>query len=215
MSRVYVGNLPVDVRERELDDVFSRYGTISSVDIKGGREGTTRFAFLEFEDPRDAEDAVRREDGADMGGARMRVEIARGGRDRFDDHRSRDRFDDDYRGRRYDDRGDDRRRGLGPSPFGPSRKTDWSVQVSGLEPSMSWQDLKDHFRSYKLEVTHADVDRRGYGTAMFASQADAEDAVKLVDGSDMKNMRGSCVVRVDPERGQERDTRRRSRSRSP
>lgn len=57
------------------------------------------------------------------------------------------------------------------------------------------------------------VDRRGYGTAMFASQADAEDAVKLVDGSDMKNMRGSCVVRVDPERGPERDTRRRSRSR--
>lgn len=37
MSRVYVGNLPVDVRERELDDVFSRYGGISSIDIKGGR----------------------------------------------------------------------------------------------------------------------------------------------------------------------------------
>lgn len=87
----------------------------------------------------------------------MQVEIARGGRDRFDDSRGRDRFEDDYRGRRYDDRGDDRRRGLGPSPFGPSRKTDWAVQVSGLEPSMSWQDLKDHFRSFKLEVTHADV----------------------------------------------------------
>ena len=37
MSRVYVGNLPVDVRERELDDIFSRYGGISSIDIKGGR----------------------------------------------------------------------------------------------------------------------------------------------------------------------------------
>ena len=48
---------------------------------------------------------------------------------------------------------------------------------------------------------------------MFASQADADDAVKMVDGSEMKNMRGSCVVRVDPERGQERETRRRSRSR--
>lgn len=28
---------------------------------------------MEFEDPRDAEDAVRKEDGADMGGSRMRV----------------------------------------------------------------------------------------------------------------------------------------------
>lgn len=37
MSRVYVGNLPIDVRERELDDIFSRYGSISSIDIKGGR----------------------------------------------------------------------------------------------------------------------------------------------------------------------------------
>lgn len=37
------------------------------------REGTTRFAFLEYEDPRDAEESVRKEDGADMGGSRMRV----------------------------------------------------------------------------------------------------------------------------------------------
>lgn len=106
------------------------------------------------------------------------VEIARGGRDRgsgFED-RGRDRsYGDRYRDDRYDDRGggrdrygggaddrygggDDRRRGgLGPSPYGPSRKTDYSVEVSGLEPSMSWQDLKDHFRGYRLDVTHADV----------------------------------------------------------
>lgn len=48
---------------------------------------------------------------------------------------------------------------------------------------------------------------------MFASKDDADDAVKLVDGSEMKNMRGSCVVRVDADRPPERDTRRRSRSR--
>ena len=47
--------------------------------------------------------------------------------------------------------------GLGPSPYGPSRKTEFEVTVSGLEPSMSWQDLKDHFRTLRLEATHADV----------------------------------------------------------
>jgi hypothetical protein len=26
-----------------------------------------------------------------------------------------------------------------------------------LEPSMSWQDLKDHFRAFRIEVTHTTV----------------------------------------------------------
>jgi hypothetical protein len=32
---------------------------------------------------------------------------------------------------------------------------------------------------------------------MFASREDMEDAVKVVDGSEMKNMRGVCTLRVD------------------
>lgn len=104
------------------------------------------------------------------------VELARGGRDRFFDDRGpppplrergygdRDRGADDYRPRpRYDDRyGDDPRRGgpprsLGPAPYGPSRKTDYAVELSGLLPEMSWQDVKDYFRDNRFEVTHADV----------------------------------------------------------
>jgi hypothetical protein len=73
----------------------------------------------------------------------------------------RDRNNDDYRPRpRYDDRADEpggRRMGLGPSPYGPSRKTDYGVELSGLLPEMSWQDVKDFFREQRLEVTHADV----------------------------------------------------------
>jgi hypothetical protein len=42
------------------------------------------------------------------------------------------------------------------------------------------------------------VDHRGNGTAMFASQDDMDEAMKDVDGSEMKNMRGTCIIRVDP-----------------
>jgi hypothetical protein len=34
MTRVYVGNLPLDVKEREIDDIFYKYGRITDVQIK-------------------------------------------------------------------------------------------------------------------------------------------------------------------------------------
>lgn len=34
MARVFVGNLPEDVRERDLSDKFDRFGRIASVRIK-------------------------------------------------------------------------------------------------------------------------------------------------------------------------------------
>jgi len=54
---VYVGNLPDDIREREIEDLFYKYGRIRDLVIKGGRSGPP-FAFITFEDARDADDAV-------------------------------------------------------------------------------------------------------------------------------------------------------------
>lgn len=53
-SKVYVGNLPDDIRENDLEDVFYKYGKVRHIDIKngGGRGGGAPFAFLEFDDPR-------------------------------------------------------------------------------------------------------------------------------------------------------------------
>ena len=44
----------------ELEDAFSYYGRLRSVWVARNPPG---FAFIEFEDPRDAEDAVRGLDG--------------------------------------------------------------------------------------------------------------------------------------------------------
>lgn len=74
-TRVYVGNLPLDIQEHEIEKIFHRYGRPDSIDIKGGREGNSRFAFLEFRDSRDANDACDGENGRDFAGARLRVRI--------------------------------------------------------------------------------------------------------------------------------------------
>lgn len=83
MSRdtiVYVGNLPGDVRSREVEDLFDRFGRVRSVDIKPGtRDGMPAYCFVEYDDPRDADDAVRKMDGASAYGKRLRVS-AWGGR---------------------------------------------------------------------------------------------------------------------------------------
>lgn len=48
--KVYVGNLPADIRARDLEDIFYKYGKIVDVDLHD-RRGPP-FAFVEFEDPR-------------------------------------------------------------------------------------------------------------------------------------------------------------------
>ena len=56
--RLYIGNLPMDIREREIDDLFYKYGRIVDIDIKSTSRPPA-FAFISFDDSRDAEDAIR------------------------------------------------------------------------------------------------------------------------------------------------------------
>lgn len=48
--RVYVGNLPADIRQHDLEDLFYKYGRINFIDVKLSRGAP--FAFIEFDDPR-------------------------------------------------------------------------------------------------------------------------------------------------------------------
>lgn len=48
--RVYIGNLPPDIRQRDLEDLFYKYGHINFIDVKLTRGAP--FAFIEFDDPR-------------------------------------------------------------------------------------------------------------------------------------------------------------------
>ena len=71
-TMIYVGNLPLDVRESELDKLFYSFGRIKRIDLKVPMRPPA-YAFIDFEDPRDAEDAVEERDGYSFAGEKLRV----------------------------------------------------------------------------------------------------------------------------------------------
>lgn len=60
MARVYVGNLDSRTTERELEDEFRVYGVLRSVWVARRPPG---YAFIDFDDRRDALDAIHELDG--------------------------------------------------------------------------------------------------------------------------------------------------------
>ncbi|XP_071448719.1 serine/arginine-rich splicing factor 1B isoform X3 [Hetaerina americana] len=173
--RIYVGNLPPDIRTKDIQDLFYKFGKVTFVDLKN-RRGPP-FAFVEFEDPRDAEDAVHARDGYDYDGYRLRVEFPRGG------------GPGGFRGGRG--------RGRGP----PARRSQYRVLVTGLPPSGSWQDLKDHMREAG-DVCFADVFKDGTGVVEFLRYEDMKYAVKKLDDSRFRSHEGEVsYIRVKEDYG--------------
>uniref|UniRef100_A0A8C6A4R7 Serine/arginine-rich splicing factor 9 n=1 Tax=Marmota marmota marmota TaxID=9994 RepID=A0A8C6A4R7_MARMA len=172
-GRIYVGNLPTDVREKDLED-FYKYGRIREIELKN-RHGLVPFAFVRFEDPRDAEDAIYGRNGYDYGQCRLRVEFPR----------------------TYGGRGGWPRGGRnGP----PTRRSDFRVLVSGLPPSGSWQDLKDHMREAG-DVCYADVQKDGMGMVEYLRKEDMEYALRKLDDTKFRSHEGeTSYIRVYPER---------------
>ncbi|KAA0034326.1 serine/arginine-rich splicing factor RSZ21 isoform X1 [Cucumis melo var. makuwa] len=60
MTRVYIGNLDPRVTERDLEDEFRMFGVLRSVWVARRPPG---YAFIEFDDRRDALDAIQALDG--------------------------------------------------------------------------------------------------------------------------------------------------------
>ncbi|KAK2198278.1 bifunctional RNA recognition motif domain/Nucleotide-binding alpha-beta plait domain superfamily/RNA-binding domain superfamily [Babesia duncani] len=180
-SRVYVGNLSEDVTQEDLEREFERIGKITSCEIKKTVSGAA-FAFLEFEDARDAQDAIKEKDGADFNGRRLRVEAPLAPREDFNnrDHR------------RHRDR---------------TRDGKYVVVVSNLPPTGSWQDLKDLMRDAG-DVGHASVFRGGVGEVSFFSRRDMEYAIDKFDGASFKSHEGEkSRISVREKRGGHRRSR--------
>ncbi|XVF06022.1 hypothetical protein REPUB_Repub06bG0012500 [Reevesia pubescens] len=196
---LYVGNLPGDTRMREVEDLFYKYGPIVDIDLKIPPR-PPGYAFVEFEDPRDAEDAIRGRDGYNFDGYRLRVELAHGGRrpsSSVDRHSS------------YS----------GSSSRGPSRRSDYRVLVTGLPSSASWQDLKDHMRKAG-DVCFSQVfrDRGGMtGIVDYTNKDDMKYAIRKLDDTEFRNAFSRAYIRVKEydSRYDSRHSYSRSPSRSP
>ncbi|KAJ8942158.1 hypothetical protein NQ318_002548 [Aromia moschata] len=70
--KVYVGDLGNSASKQEIEDAFRYYGPLRNVWVARNPPG---FAFVEFEDARDAEDAIRGLDGRRLCGRRARMVV--------------------------------------------------------------------------------------------------------------------------------------------
>ena len=72
---IYVGNLPYDVSDADLQQLFEKYGTVASARVVMDRAtGRAKgFGFVEMNDRAEAEKAIAGTNGADMNGRPLRV----------------------------------------------------------------------------------------------------------------------------------------------
>ncbi|XP_012256066.1 serine-arginine protein 55 isoform X3 [Athalia rosae] len=220
-TRVYVGGLPYGTRERDLEKFFRGYGRFRDVLIKNG------YGFVEFDDYRDADDAVYELNGKELLGERVAVEIARGvsGR-RGDRGYGRSRSWRDNRDDMRHDRDSVNRNTRTASSYkqslpryGPPTRTEYRLTVENLSSRVSWQDLKDYMRQAG-EVTYADAhkQRRNEGVVEFATYSDLKNAIDKLDDTELNGRRIRLIEdkrRGRRSRSSSSRSRSHSRSRSP
>lgn len=117
-NRIYVGRLNVRATERDIERFLKNYGRIRCIMMKNG------YGFVDFEDPRDADDAVHELHGREFMGDRVIVEHARGPSGRS--QRS--------------------------SRYGAPIRTGYKLMVENLSSRVSWQVRKFIFATSKSSI---------------------------------------------------------------
>uniref|UniRef100_A0A3P8NKV9 RRM domain-containing protein n=1 Tax=Astatotilapia calliptera TaxID=8154 RepID=A0A3P8NKV9_ASTCA len=193
MSRVYIGRLSYRAREKDVERFFKGYGKILEVDLKNG------YGFVEFDDPRDADDAVYDLNGKELCGERVIVEHTRGPR----------------RDGGYGGGGGGYGRWGGRDRYGPPIRTDYRLIVENLSSRCSWQDLKDYMRQAG-EVTYADTHkgRKNEGVIEFRLYSDMKRALEKLDGTEVNGRKIRLIEDRPGARRRRSYSRSRSRSRS-
>lgn len=150
MRPVFCGNFDHETRQYDLERLFSKYGPISRIDMKLG------YAFIYFEDERDAEDAIRRLDNVSFGYNRRRLSVE-WSRQVEPVPKSRDRPTGDVK---------------------PTR----TLFVINFDPIRTKvQDIERHFEPYG-KIANIRI-RRNFAFVQYETQEEASAAVKNTDKS--------------------------------
>ena len=77
--KIYVGNLPNSADQQSLTEIFSRCGTVDSVNVIADRDtGRSKgFGFIEMSSDSEAQKAIQELNGADCDGKPMTVNEAK------------------------------------------------------------------------------------------------------------------------------------------
>ncbi|CAH8383776.1 unnamed protein product [Eruca vesicaria subsp. sativa] len=183
MRPVFVGNFEYETRQSELERLFSKYGRVERVDMKSG------YAFVYFEDERDAEDAIRGLDNIPFGyeKRKLSVEWAKG-----------------ERGKPRDGRGASNQR--------PTK----TLFVINFDPIRTKErDIERLFEPYG-KVLNVRI-RRNFAFVQFATQEDATKALESTQNSKLMDRVVSIeyALRDDDERDDRYAPSPRRRSPSP
>ena len=78
-NKLYVGNLPYTVRDEDLQQAFSAYGSVNSAKVMMERDtGRSKgFGFVEMDSDAEAQTAIEGMNGQSMGGRSLVVNEAR------------------------------------------------------------------------------------------------------------------------------------------
>jgi len=76
---IYIGNLPYNTNDQELQDLFSQFGEVAKISIVSDREtGRSRgFGFVEMTNDDEGRRAIEELNGKDYGGRALTVNEAR------------------------------------------------------------------------------------------------------------------------------------------
>jgi len=77
-TKLFVGGLDRNIRGRELNDEFSKFGTVKFARVKLREDGKSKgFGFVEFENPEDATKAQAEMNDKELSGRVIKVDFAR------------------------------------------------------------------------------------------------------------------------------------------
>lgn len=191
-GRLFIGRLSHRTEREDIEDFFRGYGKLIEIVIKRG------YAFVEFEEKRDAEDALERLNGKTLCGERVNIEFSRHDRGYGrDNERSYSRSYNNFRynGSRYGNRS------TAPPPYYGR----YRMLVQNLTTAYTWSDLKRLMSDCNPAFTDAHKKENRLGIVCFNNLSDLKHAMKKYQG---KEINGRKIKLIDD------SSRSRSRSRS-
>jgi len=169
--RVYVNNLTWETSWQELKDHFKQVGQVVRADILEEPNGRSKgCGIVEFQSPSDAIQAVESLNNSELNG---RVIYVREDRESPSKELKKSVSK------------------IGGQQITRSNNPGCRVYVGNLSWDVTWQDLKDHFKSVGFSVKKADIIEdnngrsRGCGLVEFHTPADADTAIEQLNQSDL------------------------------